>query len=51
MSKFKRVTSGLVGVAMAASMFTSMPFSAFAEDEAETNNKPMCMMIMKSHTK
>lgn len=33
MSKFKRVTSGLVGVAMAASMFTSMPFSAFAEDE------------------
>lgn len=39
MSKFKRVTSGLVGVAMAASMFTSMPFSAFAEDEAETNNQ------------
>ena len=39
MSKFKRVTSGLAGVAMAASMFTSMPFSAFAEDEAETNNQ------------
>ena len=38
MLKFKRFISGLVGVAMAASMFTSMPFSVFAEDETETNN-------------
>lgn len=51
MSKFKRVTSGLVGVAMAASMFTSMPFSAFAEMKQKQITKPMCMMIMKSHTK
>lgn len=39
MSKFKRVISGLVGVAIAASMFTSMPFSVFAEDKTETNNQ------------
>ena len=39
MLKFKRFISGLVGVAMAASMFTSMPFSVFAEDETETNNQ------------
>lgn len=51
MSKFKRVTSGLVGVAMAASMFTSMPFSVFAEDKTETTNQPMCMTTTKSHTK
>lgn len=43
MLKFKRFISGLVGVAMAASMFTSMPFSVFAEDETETNNQTYCV--------
>ena len=33
MSKFKRVTSGLVGVAMAASMFTNKYFSEQREEQ------------------